>query len=45
MDHCQIFICNNYVKNIFKKFSNSKKILRKLWTMYKFLFTVIANVF
>ena len=35
----------NYVKNIFKKIENSQKTLRKIWTIIKFLFAMIANVF
>ena len=35
----------NCVKDIFKKFENSKKKMRKIWTSVKFLFAMIANVF
>ena len=35
----------NYVENIFRKFENSKKTLRKIWTIVKFLFAMIGNVF
>ena len=34
----------NYVKNIFKKFENSKKTLWKIWTIVKILFAMIANL-
>ena len=35
----------NYVKNILTRFGNSKKTLRNIWTIIKFLFAMIANVF
>ena len=35
----------NYVKNVLKKFENSKKTLRKIWAIVKFLIVMITNVF
>ena len=41
----KVSLVENYVKNILKQFKNSNKTLRKIWTIVRFLFAMIANVF